>query len=101
MDENDHDLKQQYRLDMTILGDRSREVFYAPTQCHEHGTAVKMWQRQRFLADNVYLDKAPSGELRVIKQMHLNDGERHLSEVQVMGRLSKVWIEQYLVTDIR
>ena len=82
----DNALTRQYRLDVTVLGDRSREVFHTP----DHGTAVKMWQRQRFLADNVYLEKAPSGELRVIKQMHWKDDKSHLAELQLMGRVSKV-----------
>ena len=87
----DNSLAQQYKLDVTVLGDRSREVFHAPTQCHDHGTAVKMWQRQRFLADNVYLEKAPSGELRVIKQMHWKYGKSHMAELKLMGRVTKVW----------
>lgn len=86
-----NNLTQRYKLDVTVLGERSREVLQTPIlgQC-QHATMVRMWNRKRFLADNVYLEEAPSRELRVIKQMRWSEGRSFLTELQMMGRVSKV-----------
>lgn len=97
-----NNLTQRYKLDVTVLGERSREVLQVPIpgQC-QHATTVRMWNRKRFLADNVYLEEAPSRELRVVKQVRWSQRRSFLTELQVMGRVSKVLalLQLYMLLD--
>ena len=105
----DEDLVQRYKLNVSVLGDRNREILSAPTEGRgrEHGTITKIWQRRRALAQNVYLEESQFGELRAIKQVHWRDfkGDQSehqamnlrglrimdLRELQVMRRVTEVW----------
>lgn len=85
----ENDSLRLFRLNATVLENGIREYRCNPESSTNE---VKVWTRQRSLADGVYLDKARSGELRVVKRVHLNNGSSRnpLSEVQMMSIVGKV-----------
>lgn len=83
-----------FKLDVTIQGDRSRQVSFTsdPQQGIRNKRTVTFWTRERFLADNVYVESTRGGDVRVIKQVLLNrptNLDNALSELRAMGSLSK------------
>lgn len=87
-----NDLVQRSKLDVNFLGDRYRETVHATTEAQQE-TVTKIWQRKRALAYHVYLEESQFGELRAIKQVHSRDVRSDLRELQVMGRVTEVWLD--------
>ena len=83
----DEDLVQRYKLNVSVLRDRNREILRAPTEGRgrEHGTVTKIWQRRHSLAQHVYLEESRFGELRAIKQVHWRGFKSDQSEHQAMN----------------
>lgn len=91
--END-DFARHFQLDITVQGDRCRQVYYEsdPSRGIRQRKAIKIWTQTRFLKENVYVQRTQSGEMRVVKQIVRNQNSmpQYLSELQLMGRVSKV-----------
>lgn len=85
------------RLDITVVSpDRSKEIVFkpAPNEQGKQERNIVMWTRKRNLSQNVWVVESQFGELRVIKQVALQDtsrstGGNYRSELDVMGRVSK------------
>lgn len=82
-----------FKLDVTIQGDRSRQVSFAsnPQQGIRNKRVVTIWTRERFLADNVYAERTSAGDVRVVKQVLHRPANlgNVLSELRAMGSLSR------------
>ena len=91
--END-DFARHFQLDITVQGDRCRQVYYEsdPSRGIRQKKTIKIWTQQRFLKENVYVQRTQAGEMRVVKQIvrKQNSMPQYLSELQLMGRVSKV-----------
>lgn len=90
-----------FKQDVTVQGDRSRQVSFEsdPSRGIRNKRIVTIWTRERFLAENVYLERTNSGEARVIKQVLHRPANlaNCLSELRAMGRVSKVPKHVYII----
>lgn len=91
---------RHFQLDITVQGDRCRQVYYEsdPSRGIRRNKSIKIWTQHRFLKENVYIQRTSAGEMRVVKQIVRNRDSmpRYLSELQLMGQVSKVSALQIL-----
>lgn len=90
----DDELVQSFKLDITFVGGRrrqteSREARDGSGQAEEN---ISLWARQEYLVKDfhVFLDKnVKSQELRVVKKIMQGDWSDWMSEVKIMGMVTK------------
>ncbi|KAJ5768902.1 kinase-like protein [Penicillium odoratum] len=82
-----------FKLDVSLKENRSRQVSYTsdPRRGIRKKRTVTIWNKGKFLAHNVYLERTGPGDVRVVKQILREDTslDRCLTELRAMGRLSK------------
>ncbi|GFF34984.1 serine/threonine-protein kinase RAD53 [Aspergillus lentulus] len=95
----DDELVQSFKLDITFVGGRrrqteSREARDGSGQAEEN---ISLWARQEYLVKDfhVFLDKnVKTQELRVVKKIMQGDWSDWMSEVKIMGMVTKATKKQ-------
>lgn len=84
-------LVEQLKLDLTVLpNNQSKEVIFQSTgNSSTPERNVVIWTRKYELSDNVYVDRSPNGQLRVVKRLaHRDSTSTYPAELNVMGQVT-------------
>lgn len=80
------------QLDVTVLGDVSREITYTTGTSDSRQRNVTMWKKTQSIAVHVHVEESSTGMLRLVKKVRPRSARAKdwRPEIQLMGRMSNV-----------